>query len=544
MALWLILNEIWKLKMKTPVKSVALWLNAHCGAVVAAMAACGLLLRFREAATTYLNPDEAWHVLLAVSPQTHGVAGLMRAAMDVSHPPVLIVALKVVACFGRSEVTLRLIPVVAGTLFPVFVMLWVRRLAGCAAGICAAATLLFSPALIGLSAEVRSYTLALLFTSIALWLLDVALDRSSVRYLAAFHGFLYLAILADFCVVWAVATMGVYALCRLIRDHAPGRVWLTWSVGQALALAIYVVLLITQASRFAHSFESDLAIKGWLRDFYLQQGESVARFVGRTAMGPFEYLLGTVKLGWLGAAGALIGVYQAWRRSWHVALALALPLPLAMTGALLRLLPYGASRHCAALSIFIAAGIGIGAVAFTRHRIAAALAGTLLFMGLANMRAGTPIFTTPVERHRLSDMRSAIDFLRSHVPVGSVVVTDQGTDLMLVYYLHAPYQKNTVYPYSVREAGGYHLFVAPTFEFQNETDLRETMAEAKRRFHLEGPVWVAAGGISLHVKTPPSQVKSFSEAVTIFPWTGDDRGGNPPPAERRLWIPALGARQE
>lgn len=125
--------------MKIPVKSVALWLNAHCGAVVAAMAACGLLLRFREAATTYLNPDEAWQVLLAVSPQTHGVAALIRAAMDVSHPPVLIVALKVVEFFGRSEVTQRLIPVVAGTLFPVFVMLWVRRLAGCAAGICAAA---------------------------------------------------------------------------------------------------------------------------------------------------------------------------------------------------------------------------------------------------------------------------------------------------------------------------------------------------------------------------------------------------------------------
>ena len=107
MALWLILNEIWKFKMKIPVKSVALWLNAHCGAVVAAMAACGLLLRFREAATTYLNPDEAWQVLLPVSPQTHGVAGLIRAAMDVTHPPVLIVALKVVEFFGRSEVTLR-----------------------------------------------------------------------------------------------------------------------------------------------------------------------------------------------------------------------------------------------------------------------------------------------------------------------------------------------------------------------------------------------------------------------------------------------------
>ena len=69
----------------------------------------------------------------------------------------------------------------AGTLFPVFVMLWVRRAARPES-----ARPLFSPALIGLSAEVRSYTLALLFTSIALWLLDVALDRSSVWYLASF----------------------------------------------------------------------------------------------------------------------------------------------------------------------------------------------------------------------------------------------------------------------------------------------------------------------------------------------------------------------
>ena len=82
--------------------------------------------------------------------------------VKVAHPPLFLLALKGVLHFGCSELAFRSIPVLAGILFPLFVMRWVRRRAGDAAGLCALLLLTFSPSLAGLSAEVRAYTLAFL----------------------------------------------------------------------------------------------------------------------------------------------------------------------------------------------------------------------------------------------------------------------------------------------------------------------------------------------------------------------------------------------
>ena len=81
--------------------------------------------------------------------------------------------------FGHSEVLLRLVPAICGSLFPWVVMLWMQEIVGNAAALSAQLLLTFSPALIGLSAEVRAYTLAFLLFAIALLLLENSLVRGS-----------------------------------------------------------------------------------------------------------------------------------------------------------------------------------------------------------------------------------------------------------------------------------------------------------------------------------------------------------------------------
>src|SRR5262250_1039945 len=121
-------------------------------------------------------------------------------------------------------------------------MLWLRRFTSNAAALCAQLLLTFSPSLILLSAEVRAYTLAFLFLSISLLLLEDALDKGSRRRMIWFHVFLCLSILSEYCVVWFVGALGVYALLRLWKAHAAKSLAAVWALGQVLAVCLYLFL--------------------------------------------------------------------------------------------------------------------------------------------------------------------------------------------------------------------------------------------------------------------------------------------------------------
>jgi len=85
----------------------ARWLDWIVGGAVL----CGLLSRAAIAFRSYLNPDEAWHFLLA---NASGFEGLWAQSMRSTHPPVLIVLLHLIRKFGTSEPLLRSIPVISG----------------------------------------------------------------------------------------------------------------------------------------------------------------------------------------------------------------------------------------------------------------------------------------------------------------------------------------------------------------------------------------------------------------------------------------------
>jgi len=497
---------------------VETWLRRNWPTVIVSMAVCGFLLRLYQAVTFYLNPDEAWHFLLASPSAGDGVMDLLRRSAKVPHPPLFIASLGMVARFVRQEWLLRLFFVLSGSLFPVVLFLWLRKLAGLAAATSAFTLLLFSPPLIGLSAELRGYMPAFLLITAAAYVLEAVFERASLRRLLVFHGLLYAAILMEFCIVWIVASLGVYALLRLWQTRAGLRIWLAWSVGQLGALALYGFLYKVQTSQPTHQFEVNAAINGWLSTYFFHPGDSVVKFLVRSSAGLFEYVGGSLAVGFVVGVLWLIGIYKIWCSRRMLAALVVLPVFFGAAGAVLRLLPYGASRHSAYQSIFIAAVAGVAIAFLCRERISLSLPAALILTVIANVFAVTPYITIPSERHQLSDMRAAIDYLVTTPPASKTVITDHGTGMMLTYYLGSNDPASVdIPPYASREIRGIRIIEAPGFSFEVPVDVQTAIEETRKRYKLDSPLWVAVGGFVNRVETPIDRIKSFTDMLTLYP---------------------------
>jgi len=493
------------------------WLGSRPHLVAASIAICGLIWRLWYATHTYLNPDEALHYTVAAHPW-YGLAGFYRNAAITTHPPLFIVALEAVLQLGRSEWLLRLVPAVAGVMFPWSVGLWVRRLSGLAGALAAQMVLTFSPSLIDLSTEVRGYTLAFLFLSVALVLLEEALDTARTSYMVWFHVFLYLAILTEYCVIWIVASMGVYALCRLWRHQAARGLRVVWLLGQTGAFLLCLFLFYTQIARLSRG-DLQAAYSTWLRDMFPQSNDSPALFALRGTLRQFLYLF---QHRWPARVAAIVfsfGLYKLWKgkSAVHVLL-LALPFGLAAGAAIVHMFPYGPSRHTSVLCILIVAGLGCAIQSVAKNRMLPVLTAALPLVIIWNLFSIDLGFAIPRDRRQLSSMREAVMFLENTVPPGSVIVTDQGTDVMLGYYLGCPsfefYDSNDFY-YS-RRCRGLQFIAAPDFQFSGTGPLRAAFIQARARFHSDKPVWAAAGGWHIDVANPVSDARPFGKAIAIF----------------------------
>ena len=105
--------EAWALKNSS-------WLAV--GAIVVAFA-----LRFANANSCYLNPDEALHFDVA---RPSRWLWAFQASRTVTHPPLFVLALHGILFFGRTELTLRLPSLIGGTAALWLAFAWLRRSLG------------------------------------------------------------------------------------------------------------------------------------------------------------------------------------------------------------------------------------------------------------------------------------------------------------------------------------------------------------------------------------------------------------------------------
>ena len=511
-------------------------LNKHIRTIGIVIALCGFSIRIYYASIYYLNPDEATHYTAAVLPW-HGLVGLYFNAARILHPPLLIAILQPLLVFGHSEVLLRLVPAICGSLFPWVVMLWMQEIVGNAAALCAQLLLTFSPALIGLSAEVRAYTLAFLLFAIALLLLENSLVRGSKLSMIWSHVFLYLAILSEYSVAWFVCGAGVYALLRLRKCPASGGLWLVWATGQLLALGLYLFLYKTQIARFAFS-----DLKGmystWLLFGFPHPHENVLRFALSGTVKQFGFMFQVPALALAAAAAFVFGLYWLWRhKSPFYVVLMVVPFCAACFGAILHLFPYGPSRHTSILGIAIAATVGTSIAQLARSRVLPILAASppciLIWVFLATHSYGmTDPFVIPPPRHQLKDMRAAVAFLHKNVQGDALILTDTQTDLMLGYYLGCPdfgffdsrpsYQtfgfSDSPPSYQTDRCGNLRIVVDPTFRFDDLAEVQKGIAEINAKYGSGRMVWIAVGGFGdgISVANRVSDARPFGKVLAIY----------------------------
>jgi 4-amino-4-deoxy-L-arabinose transferase-like glycosyltransferase len=451
--------------------------------IPASLILAGFLLRFALAWFTFLNPDEILHYLLSDQPSLWQA---YQASLTTAHPPLLILFLYYWRMLGHAEWILRLPSVLAGTAFCWITFLWLNKVANRSAALTGLALLLFSPALIHLSSEVRQYAPLLCFSAAALYFLERALEENSARMMLLSFVALYLALLTHYSALIFALSVGIYALIRLFRGTKAGIV-ITWIVGQVMALALCVFLYATHISRLKSSGQP-LEIETWLASSIYHPGhDHLVVFVFRTTIRLFHFLFSQGAIGVLGFLCFLIGVTGLWfGEQWigehrfpsapgkpssrQLGLLLVLPFVINCALALAGLYPYGGTRHNALLAGFAMSGIAIGFSRWTDHErwgkpSVLVLAVVLVICNVFPNPAGA--YIQPRNQSKRL-MEETVEFMRQQVPPGSVVFTDNGGGLSLSYYFchqrviqyELPFQ-----PFLRSNCSGLHVITpAPNFK--------------------------------------------------------------------------------
>jgi hypothetical protein len=499
--------------------------------IAAGLCVAGFLLRLIQARSTYLNPDEASFFFLALPNSSEQ---LYLSTRIVHHPPMLVFLLHFVIGISSSETALRLIPVVAGSIFPWTVYRWLGKVASKWAGLGALIILTFSPNLIALSAQVRGYTLAFLFAGMAILFLENALEKNSVVYLACFTVSLCVAILSEYSIAWFAGAAGIYFLVRIYLAKVSRAMAITWALGQAAALFIYAFLYWTSLRVLLHSPSTQGSIDGFLRGAFPQQNQNIVLFGLLGTLKQFSYVFGSI---WLGTLAALLfSVTILWsispkgRDMRTLVILLISPFIFAFAGALMHILPYGRSRHTAILGFFVAAGVGIALEKLARSRPWIAVLAAGLLIPIWQVAAEPDQNNIEMKRHHMQSMISAVNYIQSSVPPGSLILTDLETSLLLRFYISGEkpvFLEQTKGCPSAINLGRFRVAWS-RWDFENADNFMTDLNAVQNRCGLAGAqaIWVADGGFSigighrLHQSYPDIQfhdIRNFEGALEIFP---------------------------
>jgi 4-amino-4-deoxy-L-arabinose transferase-like glycosyltransferase len=468
------------------------------------MLGTGAAVRLYFAWLTFLNPDEALHYFVARQPS---FAAAYKASLTMAHPPLMIILLHAWSALGASEFFLRVPFVVAGLLFAWVMFLWIRHIASQAAGAFALALCLFLPCVISLSAEIRQYSVLLLFCAACLYALELGLESNSITWLAASFAALYLALLTHYSALIFAAAVGVYGLLLLARAGVPARTRAAWASGQLLALGICGFLFKSQIAPLRHSGVPSEIAGTWLRSSIFQPGhDHVFAFIAGKTVRLFRYFFSHGTIGILGLVLFLYGVWVLWRRGGSNrarAFLLIFPFVIMLAAALLGIYPYGGTRHDVLLVIFAIAGIAIGLDGLDlqafRIRSSAAkcmvLALGLLICNFFPSPTGPTIRPQNQSRRLMSE---AVQFVRSR-PSNEALLTDYQSGLVLSFYLCG---RQTVLPFGensdrlLRWPCGEHSVLTSLRSQQglNPPDLLRTIGQSRTALSNERSLWLFQSG--------------------------------------------------
>lgn len=500
------------------------WLRHHADIVAIVLAVLGFLTRLQDAAGKWLNGDEALHFLIANQPS---LSVVYRDSLTNAHPPLVYFILHFWMRLGDSEVSLRLLSVLAGAATVWVVFRWLARFSP-AWGLSAALLFALLPSLAALDAEVRGYALLMLLMAGALLAFEKAMAKGLPTAMFASALLLYGAILTHYSALFFAVAIGAIGLLRVSVTRLGRRFTVTWGATQVGAAALCLFLFLTHVSRIRGGGMDREAHTGWLRAYFFDStNDNLVRFVVDRTGGVFAYIFAS-KIGAVGGlllvcAGVILLLAGRMHSSGEAAseryLGLTVLLTFALTagGAVAGLFPYGNTRHVAFLALFVLPAACLPIVWATRRRLWASLLVAALaavaFRCLA--RPPEPWISSGNQRREL--MVAAIDALRHEIPKGAPVLVDYQTSMLLGYYLRdggvGPFPSLSVQPADV-PLNGVRMLVWATWNFDPVS-----FESALRRLASTGTVrpgqrvWVVdAGG----ARQLTAGARTFGDNIAIF----------------------------
>ena len=488
------------------------WKKTFAAIAPPVLVLAGLVVRLVGAHSRFLNADEAMHYLFSLQPS---FVATYKASLHTAHPPLLIILLHYWGMISNTEFFLRIPSVVAGTAAAWFIYAWLRRVADDCIAFIALSLLLFSPALIYLSFEVRQYALVMAFMAATLYFLDWALMEGSPAVMLASIVCLHLALLTHYCALIFALCAGCYALLRLSSLGPRGSVVWTWAIGQAggLALATFFwkthITLIRKVGMVQHVAES------YLRGSLFQHGqESTVGFVLKSNIRVFRFLFSQGAVAVVGMLLFSLAVVLLLKSrdlpangkpsDRQLGLLFLLPFAVNCAAALAGAYPYGGSRHNSYLAIFAMPAI---ATVLARWKVRAkwikpaAIAAGLAICNFAVAPAGAYI---PESHQKKAFMHSAADWIETSVPPHSIILADYESGLLAGYYICHKNVVQTAPPFQLflpAACGNYEsltllpplwVFRASTFPDQMR-ELRRTLVQ-NQQLDDDRQIWLFQAG--------------------------------------------------
>jgi len=479
-------------------------LSSNIDAIVVVILTVGFIFRLIEASQTYLNPDEAMYFWKSIPNE---FVKLYKNSLHVHHPPLLVILIHYVRKISDAEIALRMIPILAGTVFPLFVYFWLGRVWNKVAGLLALTILVFAPHIISLSAQVRAYTLALLFISTSLYFIDRAIDEESIIWMVLFAGLLYLGTFTEYSFVFFVASIGIYFLLRIHRQKVSRKVMVAWMITQFGVIALYGFHYLTQIRKLMNHPSAQKDIGGWLRNMFPWPGDNLLVFSARGAVNQFTYLFSSTSGGIIMGCVFLFGLILLWKGRSHeeqkrtrAMLALFLmPFLLAFAASLARIHPYGHSRHTVFLAIFIASCIAVTLEKIVRSRKWVILPAMLLLIPFWYFTKAQHLNNIENNRNQREIMLSGIQYIQKTIPPGSLIFTEYETRDILNYYLGPRKASLSQEKEPTQELYSKYRLVSFQYSYHKEEDFVEDFMKFRKKYGVnpKESVWVVDGGWGL-----------------------------------------------
>jgi hypothetical protein len=404
----------------------------------------GLIARLVSAHSKFLNADEAMHYLLAMQPT---LGDTYRASLGTAHPPLLIIFLHYWAMISHSEFFLRLPSVLAGTAAGWFLYAWLHDVTDRATALIALSLLLFSPALIYTSAEVRQYALLLSFMSATLYFLDRAFAENSAGLMVASATALYLATFTHYAALISGMSVAIYGLLRIVTMRLKVPLVLAWIATQAGFVAIAAFLWKTHISVIRHrSLTQDVA-ESYLRSSLFHPGqENAFLFLARANLRLFHFLFSEGAISVLGMLLCVAGIVLLLRTgntsgegrgpsAHQLGISLLLPFVINCAAALVGAYPYGGTRHNSYLAIFTMPAIAVAISRWRPSRKWVTPLAIVIALAICNSTVTPAGSYIKPKNQRKELMDQTVGYLHASVPAGSIILTDYESGLLLSYYV-------------------------------------------------------------------------------------------------------------